>query len=101
MRILIKSLINHGQNYGGGYDLQAAGILGPVVLVGQNGDETVIKDLSAHKWSYKVGLHGLTNKLFSSEKATKWSSENLPVNTTMTWYKVYQIKPSYFLSGFK
>ncbi|KAL6222089.1 hypothetical protein ACLB2K_005481 [Fragaria x ananassa] len=74
-------------NYGGGYDLQAAGILGPVVLVGQNGDETVIKDLSAYKWSYKVGLHGLTNKLFSSEKATKWSSENLPVNTTMTWYK--------------
>ncbi|KAL6224299.1 hypothetical protein ACLB2K_003154 [Fragaria x ananassa] len=52
-----------------------------------NGDETVIKDLSAHKWSYKVGLHGLTNKLFSSEKGTKWSSENLPVNTTMTWYK--------------
>ena len=91
MRIIIKTLINHGQNYGGGYDLQPAGILGPVVLIGKHGDETVIKDLSAHKWSYKVGLHGLTNKLFSSDSRyeTKWSSENLPVNKTMTWYKVY------------
>ena len=68
--------------------MQPAGIVGPVVLIGKNGDETVIKDLSAHKWSYKVGLHGLTNKLFSSEKATKWSSENLPVNRMLTWYKV-------------
>ncbi|KAM1836147.1 hypothetical protein ACFX14_018109 [Malus domestica] len=76
-------------NYGGGFEEIKTGISGPVVLVRQNGDEIVIKDLSAHKWSYKVGLHGLKNKLFSTDSryATKWSTENLPINRMLTWYK--------------
>lgn len=88
------NLFNPDQNYGGGYENINTGILGPVQLVGQSGDETVIKDLSEHKWSYKVGLHGMKDKLFSSDSryATKWSAESLPVNRMMTWYKVHNPK---------
>ncbi|VFQ63388.1 unnamed protein product [Cuscuta campestris] len=77
------------QNYGSFYDMAGTGISGPVEIVGRNGDETITKDLSSHKWSYKVGLHGESLKLFSNESrfASQWQSENLPVNTKMTWYK--------------
>ncbi|XP_011660030.1 beta-galactosidase 15 isoform X2 [Cucumis sativus] len=77
------------KNYGAQYDLIQSGIVGPVQLIGRHGDETIIKDLSNHKWSYEVGLHGFENRLFSPESrfATKWQSGNLPVNRMMTWYK--------------
>lgn len=86
--------MDYDQNYGGGFDVINTGVPGPVVLVGQNGDEMVIKDLSAHKWSYEVGLHGLKNQLFSTDSryAAKWSAENLPINRMMTWYKVSKPK---------
>ncbi|KAJ9183728.1 hypothetical protein P3X46_007540 [Hevea brasiliensis] len=76
-------------NYGPKFDLIQAGIPGPVELVGRKGDESIIKDLSAHKWSYKVGLHGLENKLYSldSPQASKWQEHDLPTNRMMTWYK--------------
>ncbi|KAL6224296.1 hypothetical protein ACLB2K_003151 [Fragaria x ananassa] len=73
-------------NYGGGFEDIKTGIIGPVELVGQNGDETVIKNLSERKWSYKVGLHGMNDQLFSSA-SRKWSVEGVPENRTMTWYK--------------
>ncbi|XP_022931970.1 beta-galactosidase 15-like [Cucurbita moschata] len=77
------------QNYGPFFDMIQSGIPGPVELIGRNGDETLIKDLSSHKWSYEIGLHGFENRLFSSDSrfAAKWQSENLPVNKMMTWYK--------------
>uniref|UniRef100_A0A2C9W6M4 Beta-galactosidase n=1 Tax=Manihot esculenta TaxID=3983 RepID=A0A2C9W6M4_MANES len=76
-------------NYGPMYDLIQAGITGPVELVGRKGDENIIKDLSAHKWSYKVGLHGLENRLYTlnSPQASKWLDHDLPTNKMMTWYK--------------
>lgn len=66
------------------------GIPGPVELVGRTGDETIIKDLSSHNWSYKVGLHGLENELFSSDSthASDWQVEQLPIHRNLTWYKV-------------
>lgn len=67
------------------------GIPGPVLLVGRVGDETIIKDLSSHKWTYKVGLYGLDDKKFYNAKAANsergWSSKNVPLNRRMTWYK--------------
>ncbi|KAG6588101.1 Beta-galactosidase 7, partial [Cucurbita argyrosperma subsp. sororia] len=77
------------QNYGPFFDMIQSGIPGPVELIGRNGDETLIKDLSSHKWTYEIGLHGFENRLFSSDSrfAAKWQSENLPVNKMMTWYK--------------
>lgn len=68
------------------------GVTGPVELIGTKGDETIIKDLSSHRWAYKVGLHGLDDeKLYSvsakSKSKTAWSAENLPLNRRMTWYK--------------
>ncbi|KAJ9183730.1 hypothetical protein P3X46_007542 [Hevea brasiliensis] len=77
------------QNYGPMFDLIQTGILAPVELVGYKGDERIVKDLSAHKWSYKIGLHGLDNQLYSldSSHASKWQEHNLPTNRMMTWYK--------------
>ncbi|KAI9192258.1 hypothetical protein LWI28_020101 [Acer negundo] len=77
------------QNYGPMFDLIQSGIPGPVEIVGRKGDERVVKDLSAHKWSYKVGLRGLDDKLFNSDSdnLTNWLSEELPNNKRMTWYK--------------
>ncbi|KAI6682076.1 hypothetical protein NL676_035957 [Syzygium grande] len=77
------------QNYGPMFDLVQNGIPGPVEIVGRKGDERVIKDLSGHVWSYKVGLHGINNKLFSddSASASNWQGKDLPTNRTMTWYK--------------
>lgn len=67
------------------------GITGPVELIGQKGDETVIKDLSCHKWTYEVGLTSLEDNKFYSKASTNetcgWSAENVPSNSKMTWYK--------------
>lgn len=74
------------QNYGPYFDTIESGLPGPVELIGRKGDESVIKDLSSHKWSYEVGLHGFDNKLYSSDSryASKWEAENLPTNRMMT-----------------
>ncbi|KAJ6428139.1 hypothetical protein OIU84_023538 [Salix udensis] len=73
-------------NYGANFDLTQAGVRGPVELVGYHDDEIVIKDLSSHKWSYKVGLEGLYQELFSSD-SPKWQQDNYPTNQMFTWYK--------------
>jgi len=61
-------------------------------LIGTKGDETIIKDLSAHNWSYKVGLDGWDNKFFSQDSffasSSKWESDQLPIKKMLTWYKV-------------
>ncbi|CAH9077021.1 unnamed protein product [Cuscuta europaea] len=77
------------QNYGSFFDMAEVGISGPVEIIGRKGDETITKDLSSHKWSYTIGLHGESLKLFSngSRFASQWQSNNLPINTKMTWYK--------------
>ncbi|KAI3443528.1 hypothetical protein Pfo_000193 [Paulownia fortunei] len=77
------------QNYGPRFDLIQTGLPGPIEIIGRKGDESIIKDLSRHKWSYKVGLKGLENELFNDDKkfAAQWQSENLPINRRMTWYK--------------
>ncbi|KAJ8532098.1 hypothetical protein K7X08_012021 [Anisodus acutangulus] len=47
------------QNYGPHFDTIQSGIAGPVEIIGKKGDESIIKDLSAHKWSYKVAVNCL------------------------------------------
>ncbi|KAH0917998.1 hypothetical protein HID58_025658, partial [Brassica napus] len=74
-------------NYGAFFESKPAGITGPIFITGINGDESIVKDLSAHKWSYKTGLNGFDNQLFRTEAMSKWSVENVPFNRTMTWYK--------------
>ncbi|ESQ33661.1 hypothetical protein EUTSA_v10006871mg [Eutrema salsugineum] len=66
-------------NYGAFFETVPAGITGPVFIIGRNGDETVVKDLSAHKWNYKTGLSGFDNQLFSSESPSTWSGESAPL----------------------
>ncbi|KAK7304013.1 hypothetical protein RJT34_14999 [Clitoria ternatea] len=79
------------QNYGQKFDSWHNGLVGPIEVIGRKGDETIIKDLSKHKWSYKVGLHGWDNKFFSPDSfyasPSKWESEQLPINRMLTWYK--------------
>ncbi|CAN6934511.1 unnamed protein product [Brassica oleracea] len=74
-------------NYGAFFESNPAGITGPIFITGINGDETIVKDLSAHKWSYKTGLNGFENQLFKKKSMFKWSVESVPFNRTMTWYK--------------
>ncbi|RDY03088.1 hypothetical protein CR513_13361, partial [Mucuna pruriens] len=79
------------QNYGPKFDNWHDGLVGSIEVIGRKGDETIVKDLSSHKWSYKVGLNGWDNKFFSEDSlyasASKWESENLPINRMFTWYK--------------
>ncbi|OMO67150.1 hypothetical protein CCACVL1_20761 [Corchorus capsularis] len=75
------------KNYGGKYDLIEAGVLAPIELVAHKGENTTVKDLSNQKWSYKIGLEGVENKIYDTEcpSNVKWSSDNLPTNRNMTW----------------
>ncbi|TXG54507.1 hypothetical protein EZV62_019763 [Acer yangbiense] len=86
-------------NYGPMFDLVQSRIPGPVELVGRKGDERVVKDLLAHKWSYKVGFLGLDDKLSNSDSdnLTNWLLEELPSNRRMTWYKTTFEAPLGFL----
>ncbi|KAG6791092.1 hypothetical protein POTOM_000203 [Populus tomentosa] len=76
------------RNSGANFDLAPSGITGPVELIGYHGDdEVVVKDLSSQKWSYKIGLEGLNQELYSSQ-SLKWQEDSFPVNRTLTWYHV-------------
>ncbi|GER40416.1 beta-galactosidase [Striga asiatica] len=85
------------QNYGPKFDLVQSGLRGPIEIIGKNGDETIIKDLTRHKWSYKVGLRGLDDELLyknDDKSANEWRCENLPSNRKLTWYKATFKAPS-------
>ncbi|KAL0724683.1 hypothetical protein Bca4012_039282 [Brassica carinata] len=71
-----SQLFDQKTNYGAFFESKPAGITGPVSINGINGDETIVKDLSAHKWSYKTGLNGFENQLFRTESMSKWSDQN-------------------------
>lgn len=77
------------QNYGPMFDLVGAGITSPIELVL---NKNVVKDLSSNKWTYKVGLNGISNKFFdtdcASKSSSKWVSDPIPVDKNFTWYKV-------------
>ncbi|KAL9241788.1 hypothetical protein vseg_015854 [Gypsophila vaccaria] len=79
------------KNYGPYFDTVPTGITGPVELISVQGDETVIKNLTLHTWSYSTGLQGLDRDMLFSERSlysTRWrSSGDLRTNTTLTWYK--------------
>ena len=68
-----------------------SGISGPVEIVGRKGDETIIKDLSSHKWSYKVGMDGMVTKLYDPKSPAKWEEGDVPTNRNFTWYKVLKL----------
>ncbi|XP_050215602.1 beta-galactosidase 15-like [Mercurialis annua] len=74
-------------NYGPMFDLVPSGIPGPVELIGQKDDETVVKDISSHTWSYSVGLDGFNHELYASDHSKKWMELDLPTDRMMTWYK--------------
>ncbi|PPD70320.1 hypothetical protein GOBAR_DD32796 [Gossypium barbadense] len=77
-----------GHNYGPMFDLVGAGITSPIELVL---NKNVVKDLSSNKWTYKVGLNGISNKFFdidcASKSSSKWVSDPIPIYRNFTWYK--------------
>lgn len=79
------------KNYGANFDLVETGIRSPVEIISYMGDNTIIKDLSTHKWTYDNGLHGLRNAFFSDSSllssSSEWTWESLPVFRNMTWYQ--------------
>lgn len=81
-------------NYGSFFDLVPAGVAAPVEIVGRIGDNTIVKDLSHHVWTYKVGLTSVDEGKFYKSKSVNASSlwqstDQLPLNRMTTWYKVY------------
>ncbi|KAF8054086.1 hypothetical protein N665_1351s0002 [Sinapis alba] len=66
--ISLLSIILGLANYGAFFESKPAGNTGLISIIGRNGDETIVKDLSAHTWSYKT-------------------VESVPFKRTMTWYK--------------
>lgn len=78
------------QNYGARFDLVGVGVTGPIEIVGKKGDVSIVKDLSHHNWTYKIGLDGMSNQFFSAntKAAPQWNTENLPIMRRLTWYKV-------------
>lgn len=94
--VILKEIIE--QNYGPRFDLVSTGLPGPIEIVGRRGDETMIKDLSKHKWSYQNGLKGFDEEFFKKEDkaSSEWKSEELPINRKMTWYKVNYILNSHY-----
>ncbi|KAF6159859.1 hypothetical protein GIB67_032943 [Kingdonia uniflora] len=76
------------RNYGAMYDQVYDGI-SSVEIVGTKGDEILIKDISSHNWTYKVGLNGEEKQLYSidSSHASGWHASYLPIQRMMTWYK--------------
>ncbi|XVE70737.1 hypothetical protein DITRI_Ditri10aG0095000 [Diplodiscus trichospermus] len=77
------------KNYGPKFDLIGAGIISPVELVSKNGDNKIVKNLASNKWTYKVGLDGITNKFYDTDSplTLKWASDSVPVYRNFTWYK--------------
>ncbi|KAK4385874.1 Beta-galactosidase [Sesamum angolense] len=75
------------QNYGPNFDEIRTGLPGPIEVIGEKGDECIIKDLSNHTWTYKLGLDGFNMKLFDNAHDKVWSTGELPINKMMTWYK--------------
>ncbi|KAL0317452.1 UNVERIFIED_CONTAM: Beta-galactosidase 15 [Sesamum angustifolium] len=53
-------------NYGPNFDEIRTGLPGPIEIIGEKGDESIMKDLSNHTWTYKVGLDGFNTKLFDN-----------------------------------
>ncbi|XP_010541689.1 PREDICTED: beta-galactosidase 7-like [Tarenaya hassleriana] len=95
-RIALLSVTVGFHNYGAFFEKNAAGINGPVSIVGYKGDERIEKDLSGHQWEYKIGLNGIENKVFSPDSASnlKWSTQQFPTFRMLTWYKTPFDTPS-------
>ncbi|TYJ02340.1 hypothetical protein E1A91_A13G221400v1 [Gossypium mustelinum] len=76
------------KNYGPMFDMVGAGITSPIELVL---NKNVFKDLSSNKWTYKVGLNGISNKFFNTDCASKsssrWISDPISIYRNFTWYK--------------
>ncbi|XP_054819914.1 beta-galactosidase 15-like [Prosopis cineraria] len=87
--ISLLSVTTGLQNYGSFFDTWHTGLVGPIEVVGKKGDETIIKDLTSHKWFHRIGLDGWDKKFFSEESSSsaKWASDQLPTNRSFTWYK--------------
>ncbi|XP_041010238.1 beta-galactosidase 3-like [Juglans microcarpa x Juglans regia] len=77
-------------NNGPHFEMRKTGILGPVVIHGLDQGK---RDLSQHKWSYKVGLKGEAMNLGSpnSISSVDWMQEFLAAEKQkpLTWYKTH------------
>ncbi|KAG9154788.1 hypothetical protein Leryth_014274 [Lithospermum erythrorhizon] len=56
--------------------------------LGKKGDETIVKDLSNHTWTYKLFVV-LTTEFYRvcSVAVPTWEAQSIPTNRTMSWYK--------------
>ncbi|XP_051120653.1 beta-galactosidase 8-like isoform X2 [Andrographis paniculata] len=91
-KIDLLSLTVGLQNYGAYYDLQGAGVTGPVLLKGLENRSTI--DLSSQQWTYQIGLRGEELRLFDGGSSLWASHPTLPKNRPLVWYKTTFDAPS-------
>lgn len=80
------------QNYGAFFDIQGAGITGPVILKNSASGSTL--DLSSQQWTYQVGLKGEDSGLSTGDSLEWVSQPALPTNQPLTWYKTSFVAPA-------
>ncbi|KAI4380756.1 hypothetical protein MLD38_006909 [Melastoma candidum] len=76
-------------NVGVHFERWNVGVLGPVTLKGLNSGTW---DMSKWKWSYKVGLKGESQELYtvSGSSSVRWAGGSwLAKKQPLTWYKTY------------
>ncbi|CAH9143394.1 unnamed protein product [Cuscuta epithymum] len=73
-------------NVGTHFERWNAGVLGPVTLSGLNKGT---RDLTKHRWSYKVGLRGESVNIntITGSSLVDWEASLLPKRKPLTWYK--------------
>ncbi|KAL9272727.1 Beta-galactosidase 8-like protein [Drosera capensis] len=86
-KIDLLSLTIGLQNYGAFFDVQGAGITGPVLLKGSTGDYALSLSTQTQQWTYQVGLKGETLDLPDGSSSEWQSTSAFPLNQPLTWYK--------------
>ncbi|GAB2275102.1 Beta-galactosidase 8 [Dionaea muscipula] len=92
-KIDLLSLTVGLQNYGAFFELQGAGITGPVGLKSSTGGTTFSLSSVSQQWTYQIGLKG-ENSLPQGSSSEWQSTPSLPKNQPLTWYQTTFTAPS-------
>ncbi|CAI9097865.1 OLC1v1034378C1 [Oldenlandia corymbosa var. corymbosa] len=78
-------------NYGVLFDKSSYGVVGEATLTSLAGGHI---DLAGAQWGYKVGISGIDERKFYSDKEKRNWKNNPPVNKHLVWYKATFDTPS-------
>ncbi|KAK9672424.1 hypothetical protein RND81_12G099700 [Saponaria officinalis] len=86
-KIALLSVTVGFANYGAFFDLQPAGVTGPVQLIANVNGVITTKDLSNQQWNYMVGLVGEQKKYYTgSVDSLPWNPHERGYSRKFTWF---------------